>query len=100
MSALCEEMRDGYQRKMKEISIARETSRYYSNEHHFGSHIPTQVRQFENHASWAGYLDGQVNCPTFYRNVHRDVIAVQLSTHVLRTRQCVSNTSSIQCGIG
>jgi hypothetical protein len=46
-----ERMRDDYQCKTKEIFIASETSRRYSNEHHFGSHTPTQVHPIENRAS-------------------------------------------------
>jgi hypothetical protein len=92
-------MRDGYQCKTKEIFIAREASHGYSSARHFGSRTPTRVHHFENRASCTGSPDGQANCPTFQRKVHRDVTAVQLSTRVLQTRQCVSNTSSTQCGI-
>jgi hypothetical protein len=77
-----EELRDGYQRKMKEIFIAREASRGYSNGCHFGSRAPAQVRHFENHASCTGCPNGQVNYPTFQRKVHRDVTVVQQSTRV------------------
>jgi hypothetical protein len=41
----------GYQRKTNEIFIVREASRGYSNGCPFGSHTPTRVRRFENHAS-------------------------------------------------
>jgi hypothetical protein len=58
-----EEIRDGYRRKMTEIFIACEVS-------------PTRVRHFENCASCVGYLDGQANCLTLKRNVHRDVTVV------------------------
>jgi hypothetical protein len=33
-------MRDGYQRKMKEVFIPREVSRHYSNERHFDPCAP------------------------------------------------------------
>jgi hypothetical protein len=89
-----EGMRDSYQRKMKEIFIAREASYCYSNGHHFDSRAPTQVRHFENHALCAGYPNGQVNYSTFQRKVHKDVTIVQLSTRVFQTHQCVSNISS------
>jgi hypothetical protein len=58
-------IRIGYQRKMKEIFIAREASRGNSNGHHFGSLAPTRLRHFENRASCADYPDGQANCSTF-----------------------------------
>jgi hypothetical protein len=58
-------MRDGSQRKMKEIFIASEASCGYSNDCLFDSRTPTQVRHFENRSSYVGYLDGQANCPTF-----------------------------------
>jgi hypothetical protein len=73
-----EELRDGYQRKMEEIFIAREASHDYSNGHHFGSCAPTQVCCFENCALCTGYTDDQANCPTFQRNVHMDVTIMQL----------------------
>jgi hypothetical protein len=88
-------MRDGYQCNMKEIFIARETSYGYSTGRHFGSRAPTRVRHFESRAPCADYLDSQANYPTFQRKVHIDMTVVQLSTRVLRNRQCVSNTSSI-----
>jgi hypothetical protein len=34
-----------------------------------------------------------------FREVHRDVTVVQRCTHVLRTRQYLSNASSNQCNI-
>jgi hypothetical protein len=36
-----EEVRDGHQRKMKEVYMARKASRSYRNGHHFYSHAPT-----------------------------------------------------------
>jgi hypothetical protein len=86
-----EEMRDGYPCKTKEIFIAREASRGYSNGRHFGSRAPTQVRHFENRASCAGYLDDQANYPTFQRKVHRDVMTVQLSTRVADSSMCIEH---------
>jgi hypothetical protein len=89
-------MRDGYQRKMKEIFIARGESHSYSNGRHFGFHAPTRVCHFDNRASCVSYPDGQTNYPTFQRMVHRDRTVVQLSTRVM-AHQCVSNTLSTQC---
>jgi hypothetical protein len=83
-------MRDGYQRKMKVIFIAREASCDYSNGRRFGSRASTRVRHFENHVSCVSYPDDQVNYSSFQRNVHRDVMAMQLTTCVLWSRQCVS----------
>jgi hypothetical protein len=92
-------MRDGYQRKTNEIFIARKMSRGYSNVCHIGSHTPTRVRHFKNHASCASYPDGKLSNFS-EKKVHRDMMAMQLSICMLRTRQCVSNTSSTQCSIG
>jgi hypothetical protein len=58
-------MRDGYQCKIKEVFIAREASRCYSNRHTFDSYAPTQLRRFVNRASCVGYLDGEANGSAF-----------------------------------
>jgi hypothetical protein len=58
MSQKKEELRDGYQRKTKDIFIAHEASHDYSNGCHFSSRTPTQVRHFENRASCTGRPDG------------------------------------------
>jgi hypothetical protein len=84
-------MRDGYQRKMKEIFIAREVLCGYSNGRRFSSRASTRVRCFENRASYIGYLDSQANCPTFQRKVHRDVTVVQLSTRVADSSMCIEH---------
>jgi hypothetical protein len=86
-----EEIRDSYLRKTKKIFIACEASRGYSNGHHFGSRVSIRVYCFENRASCAGYPDGQANCHTFQRKVHRDVTAMQLSTHVADSSICIKH---------
>jgi hypothetical protein len=68
--------RDDYQRKTKEIFIACEESRDYSNVCHFCYHAPTRVHHFNCHALCVGYPNGKANCPTFQRNIHRDVTVV------------------------
>jgi hypothetical protein len=60
-----EEVLDGYQRNMKEIYIAREALRCYSNDSHFDSRAPTQVLHFENRTSCIGYPDDKATCSTF-----------------------------------
>jgi hypothetical protein len=84
-------LRNGYQRNMKEIFIAREASHDYSNEHPFGSRAPTRVRHFKNRASCTDYPDGQANCSTFQRKVHRDVTAVHLLTCVADLSLCIKH---------
>jgi hypothetical protein len=84
-------MWDGYQRKTKGVFIACEASHGYSSGRHFGSRAPTRVCHFENRALWAGYPDGQANYPTFQRNVHRDVMVVQLLTHVTDSSMCIKH---------
>jgi hypothetical protein len=76
---------------MIEIFIAREASRGYNNESHFGSHAPTRLRHFKNYASYTGYPDGQANCLTFQRKLHRDVTVVQLSTRVVDSSMCIEH---------
>jgi hypothetical protein len=65
-----------------EIFITSEASRDYGNGCPFDSRVPTQVHHFGNRASCAGYPDGQANCLTFQRKVHRDVMAMQQATRV------------------
>jgi hypothetical protein len=85
-------MRYGYQRKMNEIFIACEMSRGYSNVRHFGSHTPTQVRHFKNHASCASYPDGQANCPTFQKKgtQRRDGRAA-IDMYVAHSSMCIKH---------
>jgi hypothetical protein len=54
-------MRDGYQRKMKGVFIAREVLHPYSNGRRFGPCASTQVHHFDNRASCAYYPNGQAN---------------------------------------
>jgi hypothetical protein len=82
------------------VFIAREVSQRYSNGCCFDSCMPTRVRCIENRVSCTSYPDGQANCLTFQRKIHRDVMAVQQWTRVLQTRQCGLNTSSTQYIIG
>jgi hypothetical protein len=85
------ELRDGYQHKTKEIFIASEASRGYSNGCPFDSCAPTRVCHFKNRASCAGYPDGQANCLTFHRKVHRDMTAVQQKTCVADSSMCIEH---------
>jgi hypothetical protein len=84
-------LRDCYQRKIKEIFIASEVSRGYSNGHPFDSHVPTRVCHFKNHASCASYSDAQAKFLTFQRKVHKDVTVVQLLTHVVDSSLCIEH---------
>jgi hypothetical protein len=52
-------IRDGYQRKTKEIFIVCEVLRRYSNGRHFDSRAPTRLRCFENCAYCTGYPHSQ-----------------------------------------
>jgi hypothetical protein len=54
-----------------EIFMANEVSHRYNNERRFDSSTLTQARHFENRASCVGYPDGQANCSTFQKKVHR-----------------------------
>jgi hypothetical protein len=53
--------------------------------------MPTRVHHFENYASYASYLDGQVNCLTFQRKIFRDVKVMQLLTRVLDLSICIEH---------
>jgi hypothetical protein len=83
------ELQDGYQHKTNGIFIAHEASHGYNNGRHFDSCAPTRVRCFENHASCTGCLGDQANCLTFQRNVHIDVMTVQLLTRVVDSLMCI-----------
>jgi hypothetical protein len=54
-----------------EIFIANEALRRYSNGRRFDSSAPIQARHFENRVLCAGYPDGQANCLTFQKKVHK-----------------------------
>jgi hypothetical protein len=75
----------------EKIFITREASCGYSNRDCFGSRALTRVRCFENHTSCASYPDGQTNCSTFQRKVHRDVMVMQLSTRVMDLSMCIEH---------
>jgi hypothetical protein len=76
------------------VFIACEASWHYSNERHFDSFAPTQVRHFENRVWCIGYPDGQATIPASKNILQSDVMVVQQWARVFWTHQCLLNTSS------
>jgi hypothetical protein len=83
--------RDGSQRGMREIFIAREVLRRYG--YRIDSHTSTQWRRFENHASCTGYSNGKANCTSCNTwrqdQLRHPISACRSIANLIRNQSCL-----------